>query len=77
MQIKKQDIEGDKVIELEDAYSVIDMIEQNSAIIQESFDKWTETEREEFKTHFNGLIYGAKSLGNLLVEDTKTFKEKL
>ena len=77
LQIKREDIEGSKLIELDNASSVIDMIDQNSQHIKAEFDKWTRTERRIFKTHFNELIYGATYLGNILVDDTKTFKDRL
>jgi hypothetical protein len=56
---------------------VIDVIARDSRTIQAAFDSWTTVERRIFKTHYNELIDGATYLGNILVADTSTFRDRM
>ena len=72
----ERDFEG-SIIELEDAQCVIDVIARDATRIQASFDGWTKVERRIFKSHYNELIPGATYLGNILVDDTSTFRDRM
>ena len=72
----ERDFEG-SIIELEDAQCVIDVIARDSTRIQAAFDGWTKVERRIFKSHYNELIPGATYLGNILVDDTSTFRDRM
>ena len=71
-----RDFEG-SIIELEDSQHVMDMIDREAKRIQKEFDSWSQTERRIFKTHYNSLVKGATYLGNILVSDTSTFKDRI